>query len=110
MSNAHSAAQLGTSEPTGGRRSLVQAGLRAFGILDILRASPSPMTVQEIATQADLDRTVTHRLVKSLLMQAVVVEDRGAFRVGPATVLLANRYIDDLLVRRLALPYMIEIS
>src|SRR4051794_23401838 len=110
MSNAHPAAQLDPLEPTDGRRSVVQAVSRAFAILDILRASPSPMTVQEIASQAGLDRTVTHRLVKSLLMRSVVMEDRGSFRVGPATVLLANSYIDDLLVRRLALPYMIEIS
>jgi IclR family transcriptional regulator, acetate operon repressor len=83
---------------------------RAFLILDILRSAPAPMTVQQLATSAGLDRTVTHRLIKSLVMQSAVIEDRGSYRLGPTTVLLANRYIDDLLVRRLALPYMIEIS
>lgn len=92
------------------RRSVVQSVSRAFGILNLLRDAQSPMTVQEIAAGAGLDRTVTHRLVKSLVLQSVVAEDRGLYRLGPATVLLSNRYIDDLLVRRLALPYMIEIS
>ncbi len=95
----------------GKRRSVVQSVSRAFQILTILRDAPAPMRVQEIAASAGLDRTVTHRLVKSLVQEGVVAEeDRASYRLGPAIVLLANRYIDDLLVRRLALPYMIEIS
>ncbi|GAA0378726.1 transcriptional regulator [Acrocarpospora corrugata] len=92
------------------RRSVVQSVTRAFDVLNLLRDSTSPMSVQEIARSTGLDRTVVHRLLRSLLQQAMVVEERGLFRVGPASVLLANRYHDDLLVRRLALPYMVELQ
>jgi len=69
-----------------------------------------PMTVLELSAATGLDRTVTHRLVKSLALEGLALDERGTYRLGPATVLLSNRYIDDLLVRRLALPYMVELS
>lgn len=94
----------------GARRSTVQSVARAFDLLNLLRDSPSPMSVQELARAADLDRTVVHRLMRSLREEQVVQEERGLFRLGPASVLLANRYLDDLLVRRLALPYLVELQ
>lgn len=92
------------------RRSVVQSVGRAFELLNALRDATSPMSVQEVAQSVGLDRTVVHRLLKSLLLESMVIEERGMFRLGPASVLLANRYIDDLLVRRLALPYMVELQ
>jgi len=92
------------------RRSSVQAVARAATILNALRDSPTPMTVLQLSAATSLDRTVTHRLAKSLAAEGLVLDERGTYRLGPATVLLSNRYIDDLLVRRLALPYMVEIS
>ncbi|MEV7007320.1 IclR family transcriptional regulator C-terminal domain-containing protein [Streptosporangium sp. NPDC051022] len=83
---------------------------RAFEVLYLLRDTSLPLSVQEIARETGLDRTVVHRLLRSLLQQSMVIEERGLFRIGPASVLLANRYHDDLLVRRLALPYMVELQ
>jgi IclR family acetate operon transcriptional repressor len=92
------------------RRSVVQSVGRAFDLLNLLRDATAPMSVQEIAKAAELDRTVVHRLLRSLSQQSMVIEERGLFRLGPASILLANRYIDDLLVRRLALPYLVELQ
>lgn len=92
------------------RRSIVQSVTRAFDLLNHLRDSTAPMSVQELARTAGLDRTVVHRLLRSLLQQGMVIEERGLFRLGAASILLANRYLDDLLVRRLALPYMVELQ
>ncbi|MES9541483.1 helix-turn-helix domain-containing protein [Actinomadura sp. NPDC000600] len=92
------------------RRSVVQSVTRAFDVLNQLRDAAMPMSVQEIAQSCGLDRTVVHRLLRSLLQQSMVVEERGLFRLGPASILLADRYLDDLSVRRLALPYMVELQ
>ncbi len=92
------------------RRSVVQSVSRAFGLLNLLRDAQAPMSVLELARAAGLDRTVVHRLLRSLLQEGMVVEERGLFRLGPSPILLANRYLDDLLVRRLALPYMVELQ
>jgi DNA-binding IclR family transcriptional regulator len=92
------------------RRSVVQSVARAFDVLNLLLDSTSPMSVQELARTSGLDRTVVHRLLRTLLQQSMVIEERGLFRLGPASILLADRYLDDLLVRRLALPYMVELQ
>lgn len=98
------------AEDQASRRSVVQSVTRAFDVLNLLRDTSSPMSVQDLARSSGLDRTVVHRLLRSLLQQDMVIEERGLFRIGPASVLLANRYHDDLLVRRLALPYMVEMQ
>src|SRR3954464_15824238 len=94
----------GDSPRAGAKRGVVQSVGRAFQILEVLRNAPGPMRVHDIAIEAGLDRTVTHRLVRSLQREgAVVEEERAHYRLGPSVVLLANRYIDDLQVRRLAM-------
>lgn len=97
-------------ESPASRRSVVQSVTRAFDVLNVLRDANSAMTVQELARSTGLDRTVVHRLLRSLQQQSMVLEERGLFRLGAASILLANRYLDDLLVRRLALPYMVELQ
>jgi DNA-binding IclR family transcriptional regulator len=92
------------------RRSVVQSVSRAFDLLNLLRDARAPMSVTEVAQATGLDRTVVHRLLRSLLQEGMVIEERGLFRLGPSSILLANRYLDDLLVRRLALPYMVELQ
>jgi IclR family transcriptional regulator, acetate operon repressor len=92
------------------RRALVQSVARAFEILDILKDATVPMSALEIARATGLDRTVVHRLLRTLSQEGMTIEERGAFRLGPASVLLAHRYLDNLLVRRLALPYLLDVQ
>lgn len=92
------------------RRSGVQSVDRAFAALDVLGHAAGPLSVQEVARGSSLDRTVAHRLLKTLKNHGVVVEDRGSYSLGPQTVLMATRYTESLLVRRLALPYMLDLQ
>jgi DNA-binding IclR family transcriptional regulator len=92
------------------RRSGVQSVDRAFAALNVLGHASGPLTVQEVARGSGLDRTVAHRLLKTLKSHNVVAEDRGSYSLGPQTVLMATRYTESLLVRRLALPYMLDLQ
>jgi DNA-binding IclR family transcriptional regulator len=92
------------------RRSVVQSVDRAFAVLHVLQNAPGPLSVQETALRAGLDRTVVHRLLKTLVQHSMAVEEQGTFGLGPESVALANRYIDALAVRRLALPHLVEIQ
>jgi len=91
-------------------RSSVQSVTRALTLLDILKDSSVPMSALELARASALDRTVVHRLLRTLAAHGMAVEERGSYSLGPAAVLLANRYHDNLLVRRLALPYMLDLQ
>lgn len=93
-----------------GGRSSVQSVSRAFAILDILKESSVAMSALDVSRASGLDRTVVHRLLRTLAGHGMVVEERGSYGLGPASVLLANGYLDHLLVRRLALPYLLEIQ
>jgi DNA-binding IclR family transcriptional regulator len=89
---------------------VVQSVDRAFAVLQVLQSAPGPLSVQETAQRAALDRTVVHRLLKTLVQHSMAVEEQGTFGLGPESVALANRYIDSLAVRRLALPHLVEIQ
>jgi IclR family transcriptional regulator, acetate operon repressor len=92
------------------RRETVQSVTRAFEILNILKDATLPMSALEISRVSGLDRTVVHRLLRTLVEEGMTVEERATFRLGPASVLLADRYLDNLLVRRLALPYLLDLQ
>ena len=92
------------------RRAVVQSVSRAYEVLRVLREATTPMSALSIAEAAALDRTVVHRLLRTLLSSNLVLEEATGFRLGPGTVLLANRYFENLLVRRLAIPYLLEVQ
>jgi IclR family transcriptional regulator, acetate operon repressor len=92
------------------RRSVVQSVTRALDILRLLRDAGEGLTAVEIANRLGLDRTVVHRLLKTLVHEGMACVDRGAYALGPAPVLMANRYVDNLLVRRLALPFLLDLQ
>jgi IclR family acetate operon transcriptional repressor len=92
------------------RRSTAQSVARAFDVLEVLKRASAPMSALEVARATGLDRTVVHRLLRTIGEYGLVCEERGTFRLGPASVLIANRYVDNLLVRRLALPYLLDLQ
>jgi IclR family acetate operon transcriptional repressor len=95
---------------TADRRASVQSVDRAFTLLRELAAKSVAKSVLELSTATGIDRTVVHRLLKTLRQQRMVVDEGGAYRLGPESVLLANAYVDSLQVRRLALPYMVDMQ
>lgn len=99
-----------TAEKGASRRNSVQSVARAFEVLNVLKDAAEPMSALEISRATRLDRTVVHRLLRSICEGGMALEDRGTFRLGPEPVLLAHRYLDNLLVRRLALPYMLDLQ
>lgn len=97
--------------PDGARRKAhVQSVARAVAVLDVLRDASEPLPALAVAHACGLDRTVVHRLLKTLVVTGLALEDGGAYRVGPATVLLANRYLADRSIRRVAVPYLVDLQ
>ncbi|MGW2651818.1 IclR family transcriptional regulator [Streptomyces sp. NPDC001393] len=93
------------------RRSVVQSVERATKVLFILRDSPEPLSAMEVAEQAGFERTVAHRLLRTLVLSGLVSEPRsGRYGIGAAAALLGNRYVDGLAVRRAALPLMVDMQ
>jgi DNA-binding IclR family transcriptional regulator len=92
------------------RGAYVQSVTRAVSILETLRGLGRPCTTSEIARTLDLDRTVVYRLVRTLAASGILTENSGKYFLGPQNVLYSNSYLDRLAIRRIALPYAIELQ
>lgn len=78
------------------RRSTVQAVDRAIVVLDVLAGSRGALPVKDIADRAGLDRTTTHRLLRTLSKRDLVEATATGWRLGIGTFRLGRIYLDSL--------------
>ena len=94
--------------PSGDR---VQSLQRAGEVLGALLDSGTALSALEVSRSIDLNRTIVHRLLRTLQDLGLVVETApGRYDLGPCTLLLGNAYLDRLHVRRLAIPYLVDLN
>jgi IclR family transcriptional regulator, acetate operon repressor len=110
MSQTDDRQSIGEDAPAADRRSLVQSVSRAFDVLDVLRRNGRPMPPADVARTMNLDRTVVYRLLRTLAQRGMVTEETNGFALGAGTVLLGHGFLDNLPLRRIALPYMIDLQ
>jgi IclR family acetate operon transcriptional repressor len=96
--------------PEDARRSTVQAVERAADLLAQLAGRPAPVSALELARATGLDRTVVHRLLRTLVGRRLVHEQGGRYALGPATAQLGYAYVDGLGFRRPALMYGTDLA
>lgn len=68
------------------------------------------MSTAELATAAGFDRTVTHRLLRTLQAAGMVQGAGSNYALAGGALLLANAYLDRLEVRNAALPFVVNLS
>lgn len=85
----------------------VQSVERAHRVLTTLAGAGTPLTVAQVADRAGLNRTVAHRLLKTLAYVEMVFERSGRFELGHETLSLGHAYLERLPVRRPALFYAV---
>jgi IclR family transcriptional regulator, acetate operon repressor len=91
--------------------SRVQSVERAATVLDVLIGAEHAMTALELSRETRINRTNVHRLLRTMQGTGLVQErSPGHYGLGPATLLLGNAYAERLPVRRLALPYLVDLS
>lgn len=86
----------------------VQSVARAFAVLDVLEGQGAATTL-EIARVTGLNRTVVHRLLRTLEQRGAVLSAGATHTLGPRLLTLGNAYLDHLTIRRVALPYAIDL-
>jgi DNA-binding IclR family transcriptional regulator len=89
------------------RPSMLQTLQRAVAVLDVL-ARHAPMTAQQISEKLGLERTVIHRIVRTLESEMLVDRDGARIRLGPRHVEFANAYVGERGLRQACLPYQVE--
>jgi DNA-binding IclR family transcriptional regulator len=103
-------AQRATPSASPRDRSLVQSVERAVQILDKLAAVKSPVSAADLARASDLDRTVVHRLLKTMEARKLVDRRGAGYVLGSKALVYGTAYLDRLAIRRIALPYMSDVQ
>lgn len=99
------------SGPSGRPSDRVQSVTRAAQVLRVLSQSETSLSAAEIADVAGINRSIVHRLLRTLQEVDLVAEtSRSRFRVGPWSLVLGHAFLDNLSLRRMALPYLVDLS
>lgn len=88
----------------------VQSVERALAVIDALSATQDALSTSAVARVTRLNRTVVHRLLKTLEAKGYVQGSEGRYTLGPATLLAGAVYTERMRMRRSALPYLVELN
>lgn len=91
--------------------SRLQSVERACAVLEHLATCDAARTASEVARALGLERTVAHRLLRSLEKSGIVWSEKpGSYSIGPRALSIGMSYVEQMKVRRIALPYLMELS
>jgi IclR family acetate operon transcriptional repressor len=91
-------------------RSRVQSVSRACELLRLLETEAvEDASVLGLAKASGLDRTVTYRLLRTLVDNGLASETGGRYAVGAHAATLSLAYIEQTGLRQAALPYAVEL-
>jgi IclR family transcriptional regulator, acetate operon repressor len=90
------------------RGAVLQSLLRGVSVLDVLATSEVAMSAREVADAAGLDRTVTHRALRTLVMDGLVRRSGLTYAIGDRTLVFRNAYLRHSALRHAALPLQID--
>lgn len=91
------------------RGAFVQSLSRGIAVLDVVASHTRALTCREIALIVGLDRTITHRILSTLRAEGLVEVDAGRYYLGARTILFGNACLDQINLRRIALPYLLNL-
>lgn len=98
-------------EPQTEVKGLLGTLVNAALLLELMSQGPPVQTVTSLAQQSGLSLATTHRLLRSLTQAGLARQSARShgYGLGPGLVLLAERYLTDLPLRRALSSYLVEL-
>ncbi len=87
-------------------RDYIQSIERSFTILDLLSASDSPVTLENLTQKTGYNKTTCFRFLKTMRQLGLVEQDKKSYHLGPVIVSLGLKALKGLNLRHAALPLM----
>lgn len=86
--------------------------IKAFKVLEAFSQDRSELTFTEIVNTTGIGRTNTHKLLKTLVsLNCLSQSHNGApYRLGPKLFELGSQYLGQLNLRRVAMPYLVNLA
>ena len=94
-------------ENTGGRVQVIDRSIVLLRTLSGLKHGASAL---DLARLTGIDRTTIHRLLKTLTHWSLIESQGGTYRIGPECLIYSAAYLNRLNLRKIALPYAIELQ
>ncbi|GGK22188.1 IclR family transcriptional regulator [Caldalkalibacillus thermarum] len=90
------------------RKDIVQSVDRALTLLEYLADEPEGLGVTELSNRMDLPKSTIHRFLKTLLERQYIRQNpkTGQYQLGLRLLYLSGSLMDQLDVRKVALPYL----
>ncbi|MBS1103495.1 helix-turn-helix domain-containing protein [Gluconobacter sp. Dm-62] len=83
---------------------------KCMELTNSLSMSSGGLTALELARRTGMDRGTVHRLLKAMVYWKQVETADGTYRLGAGALLSASSYLTRLPLRRVALPYAIDLQ
>ena len=83
---------------------------RALQVLFVFSANRSEWTLEDLATELELNKTSLLRIVRTLESERFLLKRGQTYRLGPRVLDLANVYLSTLTVHRVSRPYMEQLA
>jgi DNA-binding IclR family transcriptional regulator len=89
-------------------RQFVESLSRGFKLLSIVCKSTTPLSLSELAKESDLSISTIQRLTYTLQQMDLLDRDHQTkkFKIGPEMITLSFAVIDNLALKKVALPHM----
>jgi len=107
ISSTQPALNNGKDNAGGGR---VQVIDRSIVLLRTLAGLKHGASALDLARLTGIDRTTIHRLLKTLTYWSLIESQGGTYRIGPESLIYSAAYLNRLNLRKIALPYAIELQ
>lgn len=87
----------------------IQSVERACKLLRELERSPHPRATSDVASACGIERTVAHRLLRTLEENGLVHSANGRYAIGSESLALSTAYMDRHPAHGIVLPYAVDL-
>lgn len=96
-------------EANGYRGPHLQTLQRGIDVLFFVAESATPVTARTVAEHLDIDRTITHRILRTLVYEKLLTADNGRYSLAARVSILGQSFLDQLVVRQVAMPFQVDL-
>ncbi|WP_260414878.1 IclR family transcriptional regulator [Pseudomonas cichorii] len=107
ISSTHPALNSSKENAGGGR---VQVIDRSIVLLRTLAGLKNGASALDLARLTGIDRSTIHRLLKTLTYWSLIESQGATYRIGPESLIYSAAYLNRMNLRKIALPYAIELQ
>ena len=93
----------------GARGAYLQSLRRGILVVGALAQAVEPLSARQITELVGLDRTITHRILRTLELEEMVVQQPAGYQLGPRVLQFGNNFLRHHPLRLASLPYQIDL-